>query len=86
MDIKKLLEFNLNMSRPINRLIRRAVMIGGLTAVAIFLTGFGEMNPAFLPIITGLLALIDKGLRMFKEEQNEIQDSIDNNDIEINRR
>ena len=86
MDIKKLLEFNLDMSRPINRLIRRAIMIGGLTTVAIFLTGFGEMNPAFLPIITGLLALIDKGIREYQNEQKGTQENIDNNDIEINHR
>ena len=77
MDTKKILEFNLNMSKPINRLVRRAIMIGLLTGVAILLTGVGEMHPVYLPVITGMLALIDKGIREYKNEQDNFNDNSD---------
>ena len=66
MNTKRLLEFGLDMSNPMNRLIRRAIIVGVLTAVSLFLTGYSEMNPAIAPIIAGFLAFLDKAIRMQK--------------------
>lgn len=86
MDTKRLLEFYLDMSKPLNRLVRRATMIGILTGLAVFLTGYGKMNPAMLPIITGALAMIDKGIREYQNEQRDFKRIDENSHIDINRR
>ena len=86
MNIKRLLEFYLDMSKPFNRLVRRAAMIGILTGLATFLTGYGEMNPAMLPLITGALAMIDKGIREYQKEQEDFKRIDENSKIDINRR
>ena len=65
--MKRLLEFNLNMTKPVNRLVRRALIIGILTVVAIGVTGYAEINPVITPFVAGILALIDKAIRMQKE-------------------
>ena len=56
----------LDMSNPLNRIIRRGIIIGGLTAISVFLTGLLAITPEYTPVIVGLLALVDKALREHK--------------------
>lgn len=61
-------------------------MVGILTAAAVLLVGLGEMHPAFLPVITGLLAMIDKGLREYQSEQEDFKRIDDNSNVDVSRR
>lgn len=59
----KLLYF-LDSDKKYNRIIRRAVVVGILSAVAVVLNSVVDIAPIYtVPIITAILAAIDKCLR-----------------------
>ena len=64
---RKVTNLFLDMSKPMNRIIRRGIVVGILTGVSVMLVGYQEIAPAlYLPVISGILAMIDKGLREHK--------------------
>lgn len=59
----KLLYF-LDSEKKYNRVIRRAVVVGILSAVAVILTALVDVAPIYtIPVLTAVLAGIDKYLR-----------------------
>ena len=64
----------LNSQNPLHRLLRRGIVIGFLTIVAIVLRGIlagevGMILPEWtVPVFTALLAMIDKKVREASEE------------------
>ena len=72
MDTKKLLEFGLDMKDPYKRILRRALIVGVLTAVSVGLASYTEIAPEYLvPIISAALAAVDKALRENKVDKQE---------------
>jgi hypothetical protein len=58
----------LNADSPVNRILRRAVVIGVLTIVSVLLSDWLQLaNPVWVPIITAVLALIDKTLSEYRD-------------------
>ena len=63
----KLLGF-LNPKSPFNRILRRAIVIGVLAFIAVILNAWVGTAPAILvPIITAILAALDKTTREIKK-------------------
>jgi hypothetical protein len=63
--MKTLGSFYLEMDKPTNRIIRRALIGGILSAVSIGITMYlasGEVNPTVISILTALLLGIDKAI------------------------
>ena len=59
----KMLYF-LNSEKRLNRVARRAIVVGLLSAVAVLANAFLDVAPIYvIPVLTGLLAAIDRSLR-----------------------
>lgn len=51
----------LNSEKKLHRVIRRAIVVGVLSAIAVVLTALVDIAPIYtVPVITALLAAIDK--------------------------
>ena len=54
----------LNSENKIHRVIRRAIVVGLLSAVAVLANAILDVAPIYvIPVLTGLLAAIDRSLR-----------------------
>ena len=63
---RELTNLFLDMNNPWNRITRRALVMGGLTALSVFLVSAAELAPEFYPIIMFFLSGVDKALREHK--------------------
>lgn len=58
----------LDASNPVNRLIRRAVVICVLTLISVFVSDSLHLVPVvYVPVLTAVLALIDKMLSEYRD-------------------
>jgi len=54
----------LNSEKKIHRVLRRAIVVGVLSAVAVVANAFVDVAPIYIiPVITAVLAAIDKYIR-----------------------
>jgi len=63
---RKLTNLYMDMSNPYNRILRRAIVMGILTALSVALAGTAKLTPEYAPIIMAFLAMTDKALHELK--------------------
>lgn len=72
-EIKKEIIMNklllvLDASKPTNRIIRRAIVMGVIALISVVITELSGFAPGYaIPIITAVLAALDKWSRIYKE-------------------
>ena len=61
--------FFLDPTKKYHRILRRGLVIGGLTFLSTIGFGLMETNPTMIPLLTAILAILDKSISEMKKEK-----------------